>query len=143
MDNSSETTPVLPAPEDIVRTESNPHGRTDDFPYGFKSDGTPRRAPIRLLSALESLVYWLVIVAPIMWFVSWQMRDFGDDGGQWFDRMFAITLFGWIALGLVGNVIIRILNVAVLRTDMRRPSTLRQRTAGTGSRKGYRPPKGL
>lgn len=125
----TDTDIVVPAPHEIVRTEKNPYGRTTDFPYGFRADGTPRKAPIRLLSAFESLLYWLIL-CPFIWMVAWQLRSFGMDGGVLFDRMVVAALVGWIPFGILGNVVIRGLNKFVLRTDSRRPSKVRSKFSG-------------
>lgn len=144
-----------PLPQKIERTRENPYGRTEDWPYGFHANDTPRKAPIRLLSAFESLLYWFVIAAPIIfllflaptyWDMPWDFRPMLTDGAEWFDMFGVIIAFGWLPFGLIGNVVIRGLNRFVLRTDSRRPSKVKSKAFGfdqsTLTKRGYTPPKG-
>ena len=89
--------------------------------YGVDKNGKPRRVPVRLLNAPESLIYWFVICVPLIWFVGPHFRPLFFDNDVWFDRSLILTLMGWIPLGIVGNVFIRVINVGVLRTASRRP----------------------
>lgn len=146
-----------PLPDKIERTPENPFGRTQDWPYGFHADDTPRKAPIRLFSAFESLLYWFVLVAPVIFLVflaptywpdvfPWDFRPMLSDGASWFDMFAPIIAFGWLPFGLIGNVVIRGLNKFVLRTDARRPSKVKAKAFGFDQAKmqpkGYVPPTG-
>lgn len=157
MNNLHENEPP-PLPDKIIRTPENPYGRTEDWPYGFHANDKPRKAPIRLLSAFESLLYWGIIsvvlfvafIAPTFWpdLLPWDFRPLLKDGTDWFDTWALIIAFGWLPFGLIGNVVIRIVNKVILRTDARRPSKVKALAFGfdrskVGASKGYVPPEGL
>ncbi|MFS0885016.1 hypothetical protein [Aeromicrobium sp. 179-A 4D2 NHS] len=146
-----------PLPEKIERTRENPYGRTEDWPYGFHANDKPRKAPIRLLSAFESLLYWFLIVAPIIFLlflaptywpdtIPWDFRPTLSDGATWFDTFGMIIAFGWLPFGLIGNVVIRLANKYLLQTDSRRPSQIKAKAFGmktaAGGHRGYTPPTG-
>ena len=54
--------------------------------YGVDKNGKPRRVPVRLLNAPESLIYWFVICVPLIWFVGPHFRPLFFDNDVWFDR---------------------------------------------------------
>ena len=108
--------------------------------YGVNKKGKPRRVPIRLLSASESLIYWFVICVPLIWLVGPHLRPLLFDGGLWFDRSLIISIVGWVPFGLIGNGFIRVLNVGVLRTASRRPAG--DKKTMTGVKKSKRVPRG-
>jgi hypothetical protein len=128
--------------------------------YGTHKNGKPRRVPIRLLGAAETLIYWVVIFVPIIWLAreplrSWLTQQILEgnlgwlsninlDGGLWFDRALMLTMFGWLPFGLLGNALIRLTNKFILRTDWRRPPKIRRGFAGQKLDKhvpkGYQPP---
>lgn len=145
----------------MSKTAQKPPAEEHD--YGNHPDGTPRRVPIRLLSAAESLIYWFVIFVPIIWIGGhfWQpMMDavigtdssgkdivvqVTKDAGSWFDKKMALTVMGWLPFGLASNLLIRLVNKFVLRTDWARPSKISGGLSGASRgrkiSKGYAPPK--
>lgn len=150
---ASKTLELPPLPDPIPFSEHNPFGRTEDWPYGFKQDGTPRKDPIRLLSAFESLLLWFVLfvpvifvlfIAPLFWSMPWDFRPFLFPGGDWLDIWMPVVAFGWLPFGIISNLLIRPVNKYILHTDSRRPSKVKARALGVKASKvptGYTPPK--